>query len=617
MPPDLARHGAPGQSAHHAGAHQIAAAAAAGRRPFDLLVTDVRVANVFTGEVLLAHIGIAGGLFSRIFAPGDPLPEARQIVKGRGRFAVPGLVDCHLHIESTMVLPPAFAEAVVPLGVLTVTPDPHEIANVMGLDGIRLLLEQSRNLPLDVFMQVPSCVPATGLETSGASIGPPDVATALGWERVIALGEVMDFPAVIAGEGRMTAILQAALDEGTVIEGHAPNLTGADLAAFVASGIDSDHTLVTPSLALERLRSGVTLQLQEKSLAPQTLAAAQGAARALNLCLVTDDVLPDDLLKRGHLDLVLREAIRMGLDPIEGIRAVTLAPARRMRLFDRGAIAPGLVAHLVLTGDLKQFRADAVFYRGVLVAEGGRLLPGTVKPHPAPVAGLGTVRIPAPGIERFRLEAPGGRSERPATCGKTPEIATGGGSVRVRVMEMNATNTYTRATYASLPLVDGCVDWESGDLCLAAVFERHGRAGTVGYGLVRGALREGAIATTWAHDSHNLLVIGRSAAEMAAAAGWVVERGGGMAAVRGVEVLAGVPLPVAGIVSDQPIRVVGEQVAAFRSALFSLGFEHRSPIMTLAVLTLAVSPALKLTDRGLVDVAHGRLVDLFIPEDEP
>ncbi len=509
-----------------------------------------------------------------------------------------------------MVLPPAFAEAVVPLGVLTVTPDPHEIANVMGLDGIRLLLEQSRGLPLDVFMQVPSCVPATRLETSGASIGPEEVATALGWEGVIALGEVMDFPAVIAGEGRMTAILGKALDAGTVIEGHAPNLTGADLAAFVASGIDSDHTFVTPALALERLRSGVTLQLQEKSLAPQTLAAAQGAARALNLCLVTDDVLPDDLLARGHLDLVLREAIRMGLDPVEGIRAVTLAPARRMRLYDRGAIAPGLVAHLVLVSDLNQFRADVVFSRGVLVAEEGRLLPGAVTAGPAPAAGLGTVRIPSPGIERFCVEAPGSRV-------KTPAGLTGRSTARVRVMEMNACTTYTRSAEASLPLVDGCLDWESSDLCLAAVFERHGRAGTVGYGLVRGALREGAIATTWAHDSHNLLVIGRSAAEMAAAARWVVEHGGGMAAVRGTKVLAGVPLPVAGIASDQPIRVVGEQVAAFRSALASLGFEHRSPIMTLAVLTLAVSPALKLTDRGLVDVVRGRLVDLFIAEEEP
>ncbi|MDQ7840886.1 MAG: adenine deaminase C-terminal domain-containing protein [bacterium] len=584
-------------------AHQIAAAAAAGRRPFDLLVTNVRVVNVFTTEVLPGHIGIAGGLFSRIFAPDDPLPPAHQIVEGRGRFAVPALVDCHLHFESTMVLPPAFAEAVVPLGVVTVTPDPHEIANVMGLEGIRLLIEQSRNLPLDVFMQVPSCVPATGLETSGANIGPGEVATALGWEGVIALGEVMDYPAVIAGDARMTAILEEALDAGTVIEGHAPNLTGADLAAFVASGINSDHTFVTPALALERLRAGVTLQLQEKSLAPETLAASQGAARALNLCLVTDDVLPDDLLARGHLDLVLREAIRMGLDPVEGIRAVTLAPARRMRLYDRGAIAPGLIAHLVLVSNLEEFRADAVFSRGVLVAEEGRLRPGAITVRPAPAAGLGTVRIPAPGVERFLVDAPAGLAGRSAA--------------RVRVMEMNATTTYTRAAEATLPLVDGRLDWESSGLCLAAVFERHGRAGGAGYGLVRGALRDGAIATTWAHDSHNLLVVGRSAAEMATAAGWVVEHGGGMAAVRGSKVLAGVPLPVAGIVSDQPARVVGEQVAAFRSALAALGFAHRSPIMTLAVLTLAVSPALKLTDRGLVDVVRGRLVDLFIPEDEP
>lgn len=576
-------------------AHQIAAAAAAGRRPFDLLVTNVRVVNVFTGEVLPGHIGIAGGLFSRILAPDDPLPPAHQIIEGRDRFAVPALVDCHLHFESTMVLPPAFAEAVVPLGVLTVTPDPHEIANVMGLEGIRLLIEQSRNLPLDVFMQVPSCVPATGLETSGASIGPVEVAEALGWEGVIALGEVMDYPAVIGGAPRMTAILEEALDAGTVIEGHAPNLTGADLAAFVASGINSDHTFVTPALALERLRAGVTLQLQEKSLAPETLAASQRAARALNLCLVTDDVLPDDLLARGHLDLVLREAIRMGLDPVEGIRAVTLAPARRMRLYDRGAIAPGLIAHLVLATDLEDFHADMVFARGVLVAQDGQLQPGAVTTEPV-LVGRGTVRLRPPGPDRFRIPAPGGCRE-----------------VRVRVMEMNQANTFTKSGEATLPVAGGFVDWESSDLCLASVFERHGRAGSVGYGFVHGAFREGAMATTWAHDSHNLMVLGRSGAEMVLAARWVIEHDGGIAAVRGGEVLAGVPLPIAGIVSDESVPVVGRQVAALRSAIERLGFQHRSPIMTLGVLTLAVSPELKLTDRGLVDVNRGRLVDLFLP----
>ncbi len=352
-------------------AHRAASAAAAGRRPFDLLISNVRIVNVFTGEVLPEHIGIAGGLFSRIFSLEAPLPQAGRHVDGRGRFAVPGLIDCHLHVESTMFLPPAFAEAVVPLGVLTVTPDPHEIVNVMGLDGMRLLIDLSRGLPLDVFFQVPSCVPATNLETAGGVIGPAEVSTALSWNGVIALGEVMDYPAVIAGDPRMLGIVGAALAAGAIIEGHGPNLTGADLAAFVASGITSDHTQVTRDLALERLPSGVTLLLQEKSLAPETLAEVEIAAQTLNLCLVTDDVMPDDLLARGHLDLVLREAIRMGLDPVEGIRAVTLAPARRMRLYDRGGIAPGLVAHLVMASDLDDFHAEMVFSRGVLVAQDG------------------------------------------------------------------------------------------------------------------------------------------------------------------------------------------------------------------------------------------------------
>lgn len=572
----------------------MAAAAAAGRRPFDRVVANVRVVNVYTGEVLPGHIGIAGGLFSRVLGLGDPIPPANDVIDGRGRFALPGLIDCHLHFESTMVMPPAFAEAVVPLGVLTVTPDPHEIVNVMGLDGMRLLLEASRGLPLDVFLQVPSSVPATALETAGASIGPDEVATALGWDGVIALGEVMDFPAVIAGDARVHDILAAAHEAGTIIEGHGPNLTGRDLAAFAAAGIDSDHTLMTPALALDRLRSGMTVLLQEKSLSAQTLAVVEAAAQALNVCLVTDDVLPDDLVARGHLDLVLREAIRMGLDPIEAIRAVTLAPARRMRLYDRGGIAPGKIAHLVLAGDLEDFRAEVVFARGVLVAEGGRLRPSALA-WDASTAGRGTVWLQPPDSASFKIPAPLGRGE-----------------ARVRVMEMNQTNTFTKAGEATLPVRGGFVDWESSDLCLAAVFERHGRSGTVGYGFVRGALSTGAMATTWAHDSHNLLVIGRSGAEMAVAARWVVEHEGGMAAARGEEVLAGVPLPIAGIVSDEPVSGVGQKVAALRSALETLGFRHRSPIMTLGVLTLGVSPELKLTDRGLVDVNRGRLVGLFI-----
>ena len=583
-------------------AHQIATAAAAGRRPFDLVVRDVRVVNVYTGEVLPGHIGVAGGLFARIFPLEAPPGPAAVTVDGAGRFAVPGLVDCHLHIESSMVLPAAFAAAVVPRGVLTVTPDPHEIVNVMGLEGMRLLLEASRHLPLDVFFQVPSCVPATALETAGGAIGPVEVRAALDWERVVALGEVMDYPAVLAGDARMHAIVGAALAAGAVIEGHAPNLSGADLAAFAAAGITSDHTLVTADLARERLRAGMTLLLQEKSLAPDVLRTAEEYGRALNVCLVTDDVMPDDLMARGHLDLLVREAIRLGWDPVDAIRAATLAPARRMRLYDRGGIAPGQVAHLVLVDDLEEFRARMVFARGVLVASDGHPVPDAWPSIQAPAGiGRGTVRLAPPGPERFRIPVPAGhRAGRP---------------VRVRVIEMVPTGTVTRAAEATVPVDAGALDWEATDLCLAAVFERHGRRGTVGVGLVRGALQRGAVATTWAHDSHNLLVLGRSAAEMAAAARWVIAHDGGIVAVRGDTVLAGVPLPVAGIMSDQPVTAVAAQLAAFRTALTAdLGFVNRSPIMALGVLPLAVAPALRLTDLGLVDVDRGQLVDLFLPD---
>src|SRR5690606_8186081 len=444
--------------------------------------------------------------------PGDgPAPDGREVVDGQGRYAVPGLIDSHLHVESSMVLPPAFAAALVPRGILTIIADPHEIANVMGLAGIRLFVEAGRGLPLDCFWQVPSCVPATPLETAGAAIGPEEVQELLGWPEMVALGEVMDFPAVIAQSGRTAAILARAVEAGTVIEGHAPNLTGRELAAYVAAGVNSDHTLVTPELALERLRAGVTLQLQYKSLSPEVLKTAEAAAKSLNLCLVTDDVLPDELVSTGHLDHIVRTAGARGLSPVEAIRAATLAPARRMRLYDRGAIAPGLVAHIVLTPSLEEFRAEQVFHRGRLVARDGQL----VTPLPAfsvPQEALQTVRMAPPEPAAFAVPAPGRD-----------------GAAQVRVMTLSRTTTYTTATVRTVPAAEGRLLWEDAGLCLAAVFERHGRSGTRGYGLLDQALEQGAVASTWAHDSHNLLVVGRSAGDMAAAARWVVEHGGGMA----------------------------------------------------------------------------------------
>lgn len=564
---------------------------ARGKEPADLLLTNLRLVNTFTAEVYPAQIALAGELVASVTEPGTRV-AARTTVDGGGRYAVPGLVDSHLHIESSMVLPPAFAAAVVPRGVLTIIADPHEIANVMGLPGIRLMADLSHGLPMDIFYQAPSCVPATELETAGAEIGPKEIRELLSWDEVLAVGEVMDFNAVLTQEGRAAEVLAEGVRERAVIEGHAPNLTGGDLAAYVAAGVTSDHTFVTPQLAVERLRSGITLQLQLKTLARETIRDAAALARSLNLCLVTDDVMPDDLMQTGHLDHILRTAIGMGLDPVEAIRAVTLAPARRMRLYDRGAIAPGLLAHIVLTRDLREFSADLVFHAGRLVVEHGKLtVPVEVARVPQPA--LRSIHIASPPADRFRVPAQGT-------------------SATARVMAMRPDSTYTEEERTTLNVGGGFLDWPASDLCLAAVFERHGRSGTIGYGLVRSALREGAVAMTWAHDSHNLMVLGRTPEEMAAAARWVVEAGGGMAAVRGTKVLGSVRLPVAGIVSDRSVPEVAAELSGFRRALGVLGFTHRSPVMALGVLTLPVSPALKLTDRGLVDVKAARIVPLIV-----
>src|SRR3990170_2698418 len=531
--------------------HGSAATTARGSNPGDLVVTNVGLLNVFTREIYRAHLVIRNGLVARALPSNEQAPQSREYFDGTQHFAIAGLVDGHLHIESSMVLPPAFAAAVVPRGVLTVIADPHEIANVMGLPGVRLMADAAKDRPLDVFLQAPSCVPATNLETSGAEIGPEQIRELLGWDEVLALGEVMDFNAVLTQKGRAAAVLAEAVDLGAIIEGHAPNLTGRDLAAYIASGVTSDHTFVTPELAEERLRAGMTLQLQLKTLAPETIRRASALAKSLNLCLVTDDVMPDDLVRTGHLDHVLRTAIRMGMDPIEAIRAVTIAPAMRFGLTDRGAIAPGRWAHIVLTKSLEDFRADYVFHAGRLVAKDGELIVPLPKYSP-PEASRRTIRIAPPTTDRFRLLARGA-------------------AVTTRIIQMRPDSTYTEGRTDRLSVKDGAIDWELSDLCLAAVFERPGRAGPVGYGLVRHALRDGAIPMTWAHDSHNLLVLGRSPADMAQAARWVVEAGGGMAAVRGGELLGSVHLPIAGIVSDRSVPEVADELGGFRRALATLG----------------------------------------------
>lgn len=570
--------------------------AALGKAPVDLLIENARLANVFTGEVYPASIAISGGRIVAVEEPETvPRREAREVLNAEGQIAVPGLIDSHLHIESSLLTPAHFADAVLRHGTTTIAEDPHEIANATGLPGVRDFWQASEGLPLRVYFLVSTCVPAAeGLETCQGDMGPAEVADMLGWDRVLGLAEVMDARAVIDEAPRMNAILAAGRKAGGVIEGHNPMLHGRELNAYIAAGIDSDHTLMTPKTLLEKLRLGVCVQLQERYLSEDLVALLRSLPEMPHFCLVTDDVSPDYLEEKGHLDRVIRSAIALGLPPITALRAATLEPARRLRLYDLGAIAPGYRADVVLVDDLERFNVTTTVCDGQVVARGGATL-WSAPPQIALDGLRDSLNLAPVTAADFKLTAP---------------ILDG--HVDFRVIVSHNPGTTTEAEVLQVAVRDGEPELTANaDLCLIAVLARGGRDRFVG--LLRGlGLQHGAVATSHAHDSHNLTVIGRDRESMATAANAVIAAGGGIAVSVAAEVRALLPLPIAGVVSDAPLETVAGQFRAIRDALRQLGVEHPHLLMRLSTYTLAVSTGLRITDRGLVNAIDRAFVPLIV-----
>ncbi len=475
----------------------------------------------------------------------------------------------------------------------TVITDPHEIANVAGVAGIRFMLRDAERAPLQVLVNVPSCVPATRLATSGAALGPADIGALFSDPRVLGLAEVMDFAGVVSGDPRMLAAIAAA--RGRPVDGHSPGLGGRELNAYAAAGIGSDHECTSAEEAREKLRRGMTIFLREGS-AARNLSALLHLVTPLTerrLCFCTDDRQPADLLDEGSIDFLVRRAIAAGVPPLAAIRMATLNPAEHFRLADRGAVAPGRRADLVVFGDLGDPRPELVYSGGVLAARDG-MPEGPSWQAGAPEQDPGvrdTVRIDWSRTD-FRIPARDGR---------------------VRVIGIVPDQIHTGRLVLPPRIVDGCaVADPERDLLKIAVVERHRATGRTGLGFVKGmGLREGAIAGTVAHDHHNLIVIGADDASMETAARAVARNGGGLSAARGGSVLALRPLPVAGLMSDEPIESVAEGVRSLAGAARALGSPLRDPFMTLSFLGLEVVPALKLTDLGLVDVEAQAIVPLF------
>ena len=487
--------------------------AATGKVPFDILIDDTLVVNVYTSEIYRAVIGIIGDKIAYVGENSEGLKSKRRF-DAHGEYAIPGLVDSHLHIESSMVTPTRFAEAILPHGTTTVAIDPHEIANVLGMKGVRMMLDSSRDLPLKVYILVPTCVPSIpDVETAGAEFNANDVAEMLSWDRVIGLAEVMDYKGVIDLKDRITRIVKTGRRSGKILDGHACLLSGRELNAYIAAGMDSDHENFNFPSVLEKLRLGMAVKLRKMPLSREFIKALRNIPDLRNVMLCTDDVMPDDLIENGHLDNVVRTAIEYGFDPVEAVKSSTLKPAVSLRLYDRGSIGPGKMADLILLKNLERFVPDVVFANGKIVAKGGKLL-AKLKIQRFPREAQRTVRISRIGLDDFSIEPPIRNGKV-----KVRVIALEGLASKFLIEEHDVQNGILRAD----------------DLAIVAVLARHGKSKRRAVGYIKNSgLREGAIGSTVAHDSHNLIVLGVEPRDMLFAAKLLISMQGGLVAVQNV-----------------------------------------------------------------------------------
>lgn len=560
-------------------------AQARGREPADLVIEGVRLVDLVTGDVTQTDVAICGDTIVGTHGA----YRGREVVDGSGLFAVPGFVDTHLHIESSLVTPAEFERCVLPRGTTTAICDPHEIANVLGRAGIDYFLAASEALVMDLRVQISSCVPATDMETAGAVLDAEDLAPYRGHPRSIGLAEFMNYPGVVHADPKALAKL-ALFGEGR-IDGHAPLLSGLDLNAYLAAGIGTDHEATTYAEAREKIAKGMQILIREGSVSKDlhALAPLITSETWARLAFCTDDRNPLEILEEGHIDFLVRTAIRLGARPLDAYRVASWSAALGFGMRDRGLVAPGYRADIVLVSDLEACAVERV------IAAGRPVTPALFenRTHPAPV-GYGSVKRDPVTAADFAV---------PGEAGGKRVI----GVVRDRII--------TEALVRPVPARDGLLvaDPEA-DVLKIAVLARHGINANIGLGFVSGfGLPAGALASSIGHDAHNICVVGTNDADMAAAVNRLIAIQGGLVAVSDGAILGELPLPVAGLMSDRPFEEVAERLTALREAVAGMGCALPEPFLQLAFLPLPVIPHLKITDRGLVDVDAFRIVDLAAP----
>lgn len=578
---------------------------AMGRVPAETVIRGARLVNVCTGEILPdTDVAIALGRIALVGDAAHCIGEKTRVLDAAGAYIAPGFLDGHIHIESSMLSVGEYARSVVPHGTVGVYMDPHEICNVLGRRGVELMMADGKRTPLKVMVTVPSCVPAMpGLEDTGAAITPEDIREMMTWDGVVGLGEMMNYPGVLAGDANVHAEMAATLEADKVITGHwADPDNGRGLNAYIAAGARCCHESTRPEAALAKMRLGMYAQLREGSawrdlhdLAP-VIAGKQVDSRFA--CLVSDDAHPHTLLEQGHLDHILRRALAEGIDPVTAIQMVTINTASCFRMdHELGSITPGKCADIVFLEDLEHMRVTRVLIDGEIVAENGKMC-APLPPFAYPEWATGTIHVGK------TLEAGDFAIPAPAGAGET---------VRTRVIRVIPERVGNEEAFAALPVIDGRVTGDRAqDVCKAFVFERHAATGNRGVGFVQGfGLQRGALAQTVAHDAHNLIVIGVDDADMALAANTLTECGGGMCAVAEGKVLGLVPLPIAGLMNDRPAEEMAALTEKLGQAWKEVGCALPSPYMTMASLSLACIPELRLTNRGLVDCRSFTLTELF------
>jgi len=557
---------------------------ARGESPADLILANARIINTFNGEIETGNVALCGG---KVAGVGD-YKKARKVIDLGGKCLAPGLINGHTHLESSMLDVGQYARAVVPHGTSAIVTDLHEIANVCGLDGIKYVLDCARRLPFDLFLMAPSCVPATHLETSGAIISPEDIRRILRFKECIGLGEVMNYPGVLFGDAGMLSKIESA--RGKVIDGHAPGLSGKDLNAYIGAGIYSDHESVTLAEAEEKLRRGMHVMIREGSTEKNLEALLPLVTdKTYRSCLfVVDDRHGVDILRDGDIDAVVRKAIKLGLDPVRAIQLATINAAGYFRLAGLGAVAPGYFANLVVLDDLVDFKVNMVFYRGKLVAQEGKPL------FDLPVPGgnrlTDTVNIKPFTKDALKLRASG--ESRP-------------------VIEVVPGQIITRRKLQKVRAVGGFILSDTGqDILKAVVVERHKATGNIGIGLVTGfGLKKGALASSTAHDSHNVVAVGTDDEDIFTAIKEVERLKGGLVAAVGGKVLDSLATPIAGLLSGEPLERVVAGLERLEQAAKDLGATLPAPFAALSFLALPVIPELRLTDLGLVDVNEFKLIE--------